>query len=96
MEKRKRYMPPRRAWYMTSLVFRREPGMNGSTLKVATPMLLTEVVLWAVGALWLYAQYVRLSVTPCHPVLLANSRNGCIPRAYLEADRCDGGKHPTS
>ena len=81
---------------MTSLVFRREPGMNGSSTKVATPMLLTEVVHCAGGTLWLYAQYVRLRVIPCHPVLLANSGDGCIPKAYLEADRCDGGKYPTS
>ena len=51
MEKWKRYMPPGRAWYMTSLEFRREPGINGSTIKVAILMLVAEVVLCAVGAL---------------------------------------------
>ena len=61
--------------------------MNSSTIKVAIPMLVAEVVHCAVGVLWLYAQY---------PVLLANSRDGCIPRAYYEAARYAGREHPTS
>ena len=50
---------------MTLLEFRREPGMNGSTLKVATPMLLAEVVHcgW-----WCALVVCPVCAASCHPL----------------------------